>query len=334
MYQHVKTSSWLYCICSWGLLCFSLSVSLLSSFNTPWILENLMLLSALAEVVVVAAPGLVFLCTRAGRAFRARFNPRSIGKNMWAVLPIAIGGFCFFTGLNGIVTGLFGRIGAKIDNSATQSILNEDSMGVLFFGLSLVPGIVEELLFRGVLLPSYLHRGKWPAIFLSSFLFAFLHGQPIAFLMQFSLGVLLAYLCWESRSIYPGMLCHALHNGITGVLVHLSSAVGGEVQLAEELEHSTQLLTQGSVGELALTFAPMILFGALVLAVSINLFRRLCREDRKKQAARGLYADEIAQLSHAAMLQERPRFAYAGVWIGLIASLIINVLGAVSQFFI
>jgi len=84
--------------------------------------------------------------------------------------------------------------------------------GLLY--LALIPAICEELLFRGILL-SGLAAGARPAaaIIASAAIFGVYHFVAFKFVPTFALGLLLGYLCWQSRSILPGMLVHALHNG-------------------------------------------------------------------------------------------------------------------------
>lgn len=82
--------------------------------------------------------------------------------------------------------------------------------------LALVPALCEELFFRGLLLTglSTLLR-RWAAIGIAAAAFALFHFLVVKFAVTGALGVLLGYLCWQSRSIFPGMVVHALHNGLT-----------------------------------------------------------------------------------------------------------------------
>jgi sodium transport system permease protein len=88
--------------------------------------------------------------------------------------------------------------------------------------LAIVPAVTEEFLFRGWLL-SGVASGfrKWPAILTVAAIFGVYHflidRMPVTALM----GVILAYVCWQSRSILPAILVHALHNGTMVVLPHL-----------------------------------------------------------------------------------------------------------------
>ncbi len=84
--------------------------------------------------------------------------------------------------------------------------------------LALLPAVCEEILFRGFLLSGLrASNGKWPAILASAAIFGVFHFFVFRFAVTAGLGVILGYLCWQSRSILPAMVAHALHNTL-GVL--------------------------------------------------------------------------------------------------------------------
>lgn len=96
---------------------------------------------------------------------------------------------------------------------------------LLVFGF--LAAVCEELAFRGFILTGLLHRLRpRNAILLSSFLFAIFHMNVFQFLPSFFLGVVLGLLTVRSKSIFPAMIFHALHNSllITGMYLVNSAA--------------------------------------------------------------------------------------------------------------
>src|SRR5690606_18245349 len=80
--------------------------------------------------------------------------------------------------------------------------------------ISLAPGFVEEVLFRGYVQQRLLSRwSAWVAIIASSVVFALFHVTPHAFVLTFPLGVWFGWLAWQTRSVWPGIVCHAFVNG-------------------------------------------------------------------------------------------------------------------------
>ena len=78
--------------------------------------------------------------------------------------------------------------------------------------------LVEELLFRGVLLSALIPRcGRWGAAVLSSLAFALAHlpglgWAPFAVPALLLLALALAWLRLRSGSLWPGVVAHAVHN--------------------------------------------------------------------------------------------------------------------------
>jgi membrane protease YdiL (CAAX protease family) len=79
-------------------------------------------------------------------------------------------------------------------------------------GVVLAASVAEELLFRGFLQGSLeAKHGRWPAIVVTSLLFAVLH-DPWRFVPVFFIGALLGYLASRGGSIYYAMVAHAVTN--------------------------------------------------------------------------------------------------------------------------
>jgi len=100
-----------------------------------------------------------------------------------------------------------------------QSELTKSPLWLVLLLLAIVPAVTEEFLFRGFML-SGLRSGmkKWSAIVMVSLIFGIYHFMIDKLPVTVLLGVALAYLCWQSGSLWPGVVLHAMHNGISMVL--------------------------------------------------------------------------------------------------------------------
>lgn len=97
-----------------------------------------------------------------------------------------------------------------------QRVLESD-MGLAFnFAmLALVPGICEELLFRGYAQRQFERSNSATlGIVLSGLLFGLYHLRPSQLLPLTFLGLYLAYLTWRTGSLIPAMVVHFAHNGL------------------------------------------------------------------------------------------------------------------------
>ena len=79
---------------------------------------------------------------------------------------------------------------------------------------SVVAPFVEELTFRGVGQSLLAFLGRWPSIVLVGVAFGLAHGLLEALLVLVPFGIALAWLRDRTDSVYPGMIVHALFNGI------------------------------------------------------------------------------------------------------------------------
>lgn len=85
--------------------------------------------------------------------------------------------------------------------------------------IGVVPGICEELAFRGFLLSSLgACMRKWTAIIITAGVFAVFHFFFFKIPVTAALGIVLGYVCWQSRSILPGVIAHTMHNSILMLL--------------------------------------------------------------------------------------------------------------------
>lgn len=83
-------------------------------------------------------------------------------------------------------------------------------MGV--FTLCFFPAVIEELLFRGIILKGLLRFGKMAAIVGSAVLFAVYHHNPEQLVFQFILGIVFAAVVLKTGNLLYGMILHFLNN--------------------------------------------------------------------------------------------------------------------------
>lgn len=90
-----------------------------------------------------------------------------------------------------------------------------------FITVCILAPIIEEILFRGILLRGLLQNGISPvfAIFLSSFLFGLAHLNPWQFLGAGLLGAVFGFVYYRTQSLWICMFLHALNNTISFIMM-------------------------------------------------------------------------------------------------------------------
>lgn len=79
--------------------------------------------------------------------------------------------------------------------------------------IGLLPGIAEELLFRGYVQRRFIDRwGPGMGIAVTSLLFGLFHITPHGIALATIIGVWLGVMAYRTGSVVPGMLCHAAIN--------------------------------------------------------------------------------------------------------------------------
>ena len=109
----------------------------------------------------------------------------------------------------------------------TERMLQVDTFGGLLFNLlviALIAAVGEELTFRGVIQQALFKGVKnvHVAVFLSAFIFSFIHFQFYGFLPRMFLGLILGYLFYYSGSIWTSILMHFINNGTAVVIAFLN----------------------------------------------------------------------------------------------------------------
>jgi len=107
---------------------------------------------------------------------------------------------------------------APLENTIFQKInINEYfSLVMILVLLSVATPVIEELLFRGLILDSLSESyGSWTSIFISSVIFAVLHffSGPLSILNAFWGGMIYGYVRMRTNSLWPSIFLHSMWNG-------------------------------------------------------------------------------------------------------------------------
>lgn len=228
-----------------ALLCFALMISA-AWFTSSWAGANWKGLIASQFVYILAPPVLlaVLLTSRPRQTLllnwpKARYLALAVAL-AFALNPLA-------NELRSWVEILF-PVPDAIKAGLSKLVEGIPSFGALAIALAIVPAICEEFAFRGFILSGLQRDYSRPvAIVLSAFLFGFLHVLLSLFQQLFNatlLGVVLALLAVHSRSILPGILFHAINNGLALLVGAVSSDPGARRSLGWLFRDTEQGLYQ------------------------------------------------------------------------------------------
>lgn len=117
-----------------------------------------------------------------------------------------------------------------------EDYLSGDHLVLLtLFHIGVVPAVCEEVLFRGYILRNFERSmNVWIAIILSGVIFGFFHVRLTQFIPLALLGMLLAWMTIQTRSLWPAILAHFVNNGGSVMAVYFFP----EIILNEEIRNS------------------------------------------------------------------------------------------------
>lgn len=125
-------------------------------------------------------------------------------------------------------------------------------------GVILAP-IAEEILYRGILLRGMLKMRwyPWIAIPMSALLFSIMHGTTYQTIDIFPFGIIVGWLYWRTKSLYPGIFMHIVNDAIAF----------GFMQLPESSDDDTEEVSMK---------VWIIMFGISIalMAYGINWYRK------------------------------------------------------------
>ncbi len=105
------------------------------------------------------------------------------------------------------------------------------SLGVMWFFIGFLGPLVEELVFRGIILGGLRTTGRiFSAIVLSGLLFGLAHMNINQFSYTFCAGIFWGLLVEATGSIIPSVICHMTMNGFSVLMVYLFEAGSGELE--------------------------------------------------------------------------------------------------------
>lgn len=171
-----------------------------------------------ASVVTVLACGVIFslLLSYKNLRYGELFSPggqsigSAVGPLVLPILTMSLGSVVIAAEVSNVLLYLFPLSDTELQ--AEEMLFSGGVVSVI--SLCLVAPFVEEMLFRGLFLRSFLRIYRpGHAILLSALLFGMVHGNVHQFVVAAPFGVLSGWLYYVTRSLWPAILEHAAYNG-------------------------------------------------------------------------------------------------------------------------
>ncbi len=216
--------------------------------------------SATYQVLILGLLGVWYAVRQRETLPSLRLNPPRFGLMLGAA-ALGLSGVLLANNLGTWWMLLLDCLSIPLQESAVEipSHSQELVRGILLIGV--LPGVCEELFFRGMMLGAWERRGTKTALIVPAVLFALLHGSIMGFPVQLLMGFVLGYLLLMSNSLYTGMTYHTVYNSATLILAYLSAQSGAADSAM--YEHLTEYVEQ-TIGYVPLLQSTLMTAGLFV----------------------------------------------------------------------
>jgi len=288
---------------------------MLKDMNTErWLIATLIM-----EAVVIGIPPLIYLlASRMDIKHVARIN-RVRGMELLLVLGMAVFGYAIVAFINAVWYSILSRIGSPVQ-PAFPPIKTGRQYILAIIAMAAVPALVEEFLFRGVILRGYERFGARKAIVASGVLFGLLHLNLVNLPAIIFLGIMISYVVVRTNSILSGILYHFTQNFLSISLLffqeYVQGYLGDGVTAQQSVEQIPPELLAGAMAILGIiAFFCLGLFAACVAS-----FNRITHG---KERVRNLMFGEMKGPSIKDML---PAIAAGGIVIAYLCAEVITMI--------
>ncbi|NLJ30945.1 MAG: CPBP family intramembrane metalloprotease [Clostridiales bacterium] len=186
------------------------------------------LLTDMGYVVGLAVPALIyFAAKRIPLSEALPFQKTGVLRMLaFAALGVAV---CLLANIPAnIVANMEKAFGFSGD--LPQMPLTDDPAVLALYGVTIavIPPIVEELLFRGMVLNGLRKFGNTFAVFGSALLFGLYHGNLIQMVFAFIAGLVMAFAVIRTGSLWTSILIHCVNNSISFAVEMTQRYAGAE----------------------------------------------------------------------------------------------------------
>ena len=112
----------------------------------------------------------------------------------------------------GYLSSVFAFFG--VEENTPESVASSCALDVImnFLCAAVMAPLVEEFVFRGVVMQPLRRYGEHFAVITTALFFGLVHGSPSGIIFAFISGVAIGYAVAYSRSLWVGIIIHALNN--------------------------------------------------------------------------------------------------------------------------
>lgn len=199
----------------------NISIVVVNFLKPEWISNtNGQLLVSMLSMYIIAIP-ILYLMIKGLPAVKPATHKMGAGKFVLAAIICYALTYC--SNIIGIIlTTIIGLIkGGEVHNTIVD-VVSGTNLWVIFFIMVICAPIIEELVFRKLIVDRTMRYGQGVAILISGLMFGLFHGNLNQFIYAFALGLFFAFLYVKTGNVIISIAIHMIINfmgSILGMLV-------------------------------------------------------------------------------------------------------------------
>lgn len=226
--------------------------------------------TGIGQIILFLVPAVIyFAITKLPVKETLRLNKINL-KDVFLIFLIAITVQPLVMGLSGLSTFIMpNSFGQVISSPVVNS-----SLWITVFVLGVVPALLEEITFRGIVLSGYKDVSIRKGALVTAIYFAIMHYDLQRFLYTFILGFIFVYLVIITNSIFSSMLCHALVNSIQMIYLKAILSVSKNGKAAAGASQSLRNMPAGQRIGIIVTFVIFIIVGGALTYLLVKKLKK------------------------------------------------------------
>ncbi len=230
---------------------------------------NIATLVSMLSTYLIAVPIMILLIKRVPVS-EVTIEKKKMSAGQWIIAFIMSYALVFSSNILGTVVtfviGIFKQ--SPVQNNIANLTMALD-IPTIFFIMVICAPIVEEILFRKLLIDRASKYGEGLAVVLSGAMFGLFHGNLNQFAFTFIMGCFYGFIYIRTRNVVYSILLHMLNNFMASILAVLVIEKSGFLELAAAIETAAPeeltALIMSNIGGVALYFGYMMFLFVLVI---------------------------------------------------------------------
>lgn len=187
------------------------------------------------------------------------------------------------------------------DNFISNSVIGTVTSNGLIYALvtmALLPAIIEEFTFRGIIYGQYRCSRPIKAMILSSLCFGLMHMNFNQFCYAFVIGIFLALLVEATGSLIPSIIMHFTFNSTSILLIYIEQKLEKYFSAADNAK-----ITFQDIVDTLPALLPMVIIGCLLAFLLCRIMAKLNHREKELHSWRDIQSYRL-----------RPDYKLTNIW--------------------